>query len=135
MQWNYDILWGKIALDKNSMEHWFTMKKNNSAIQKTINVCYGQNYGIITKTMVLHQRLWIYDLLWKKNMKLLGTLKKIHGTTQKTMEPWFTIDIYGGNLWHSTENDGTLIYYGAMIKTMVLWKKNYDTIQKPMVPK
>ena len=93
------------------------------------------------KTMVLYQNLWYYTkdyeymIYYGKNMKLLGTLKKIHGTTQKTMEPWFTIEIYGGKLWHSTENDGTLIYYGAMIKTMVLWKKNYDTIQKPMVPK
>lgn len=75
MQCNYDILWGKIALDKNSMEHWFTMKKNNSAIQKTINVWYGQNYGIILK-LWYYTKDYEYMIYYGKNMKLLGTLEK-----------------------------------------------------------
>ena len=37
---------------------------------------YGKNYGTMEKTMVLYQKLWSFDLLWKK----LWYYRKNYGT-------------------------------------------------------
>ena len=82
------------------------MKKNNSAIQKTINVCYGQNYGIIPK-------LWYYT---KDYEYMIYYGKKYE--TNRYLEK---------NPWYYTKNHGTLIYYRNLWgKTVAQYRKRWN---------
>ena len=67
-------------------------------------------------------------------MKLRFTKKKTHGRIPNTKKLWFimekTMEIYQNNWsFELTYSFRTLIYYE---KTMVLWKKNYGTMENKL---
>lgn len=46
---------------------------------------YGTNYGTMETTMVLHKKLWNYDLRQKKNHGRLPKTKKLSTIMERTM--------------------------------------------------